>query len=107
MQTYLYKCPGSTVGQFDKSLSWDSVLVDDADIPAMRKQGWHRSIAEAWEMREEPAAAPAPAPAVEPEPVAPAELPGLAEAVAAGFRDDKRWSDAKRAEKLAEWKAAQ
>lgn len=99
MQTYLYKSPGATVGQFDKSITWDSVLVDDADVPAMRKQGWHRSIAEAWEMREEPT------PAVEPEPspVTPAKLEGLDAAIAAGFKDDKRWSDAKRAEKLAEF----
>lgn len=99
MQSYLYKCPGSTVGQFDKSVSWDSVLVDDADIPAMRKQGWHRSIAEAWEMRPEPEVLPTP----EPSPVTPAKLEGLDAAIAAGFKDDKRWSDAKRAEKLAEF----
>lgn len=99
MQSYLYKCPGSTVGQFDKSVSWDSVLVDDADIPAMRKQGWHRSIAEAWEMRPEPEVLPT----LEPEPVTPAKLEGLEAAIAAGFKDDKRWSDAKRAEKLAEF----
>lgn len=100
MQTYLYKCPGATVAQFDPSVSWDAVLVDDADVSAMRKQGWHRSIAEAWEMRPEPVAEPAAEPVAEPDKT---ELPGLAEAIAAGFKDDKRWSDAKRAEKLAEF----
>ena len=103
MQTYLYKSPGATAAQFDKSITWDSVLVDDADIPAMRKQGWHRSIAEAWELRPEPEVLPTPAVEPEPSPVTPARLEGLDAAIAAGFKDDKRWSDAKRAEKLAEF----
>jgi hypothetical protein len=72
---------------------------------ALKRDGWRRSIADAVEAMQERALEEAEQAAAEPKAAEPAELAGLAEAVAAGFKDDARWGAAKRAEKLAEWLA--
>lgn len=49
----LYRCPGSIRDTIDKSLTWDSVSVEDDEVPAMLKAGWFPSIAQASKTPEE------------------------------------------------------
>lgn len=62
----LYRCPGSNADKIDPSFTWDTVCVEDDEVPAMLNAGWFKSIAEAWASRAE---------VVQPVPEAPAVVP--------------------------------
>lgn len=44
----LYRCPGAHADKIDPTVTWDTVCVEEEEVPAMLKAGWHPSIADAW-----------------------------------------------------------
>jgi hypothetical protein len=94
----LYRCPGANRDRIDPSYTWDTIYVEDDEVPAMLKAGWHVSIQAAWEARG----------VVQQAPETPADdaPPTRAEmerkAAELGIKVDRRWGDSTLAARIAE-----